>query len=201
MLDENAPVLFDLPAAEMPSIRINSRGLRPGVTPPRFAGRPAAVLPSLAVGGGNDKVKSQSAQAPSTRPNHDCVRLWSQMALDQVAANLRAGIVKSEATVVHDTLHYLACSSMQVIDLAELMAAARNPRCTPSRRRHGRNRVLTTVPRLGRQESAEPPALDSPAAVAKKRHPTAGSGESQRLTPINSHCSQPAHPCPTDAIG
>jgi hypothetical protein len=96
MLDENAPVLFDLPAAEMPSIRINSRGLRPGVTPPRFAGRPAAVLPSLAVGGGNDKVKSQSAQAPSTRPNHDCVRLWSQMALDQVAANLRAGIVKSD---------------------------------------------------------------------------------------------------------
>jgi len=30
--------------------------------------------------GGNDKVTSQSAQAPSTRPNHDCVRLRSQMA-------------------------------------------------------------------------------------------------------------------------
>jgi len=48
--------------------------------------------------------------------------LWEEAALDRVAANLRDGTVQVESTLVHDTTHYLAYSSMQVIDLPGLPA-------------------------------------------------------------------------------
>ena len=43
--------------------------------------------------------------------------LWEELALNQVAANLREGKVQAEATLVHDTTHYHAYSSMQVVEL------------------------------------------------------------------------------------
>jgi hypothetical protein len=43
--------------------------------------------------------------------------LWAEVALDRVAANLRDGTVQVESTLVHDTTHYLAYSSMQVVEL------------------------------------------------------------------------------------
>ena len=46
--------------------------------------------------------------------------LWEELALDRVAANLREGKIKGEETLVHDTTHYHAYSSMQVIELPEV---------------------------------------------------------------------------------
>jgi hypothetical protein len=43
--------------------------------------------------------------------------LWAELALDQVADNLRNGIVQAESTLVHDTTHYHAYSTMKVVDL------------------------------------------------------------------------------------
>ena len=48
--------------------------------------------------------------------------LWGEAALDRVAANLRAGTLQVEATVVHDTTHYHAYSAMQVLDLVAELA-------------------------------------------------------------------------------
>jgi hypothetical protein len=46
--------------------------------------------------------------------------LWEELALDRVAANLREGKIKAEETLVHDTTHYYAYSSMQAIELPEV---------------------------------------------------------------------------------
>lgn len=45
--------------------------------------------------------------------------LWGDAAVRQVAKNLREGIVKLEPTLVHDTTHYQAFSSMRVVDLPD----------------------------------------------------------------------------------
>jgi hypothetical protein len=45
--------------------------------------------------------------------------LWGDAAVGQVAINLRKGVVKLESTLVHDTTHYQAFSSMRVVDLPE----------------------------------------------------------------------------------
>jgi hypothetical protein len=50
--------------------------------------------------------------------------LWSDAALTAVAANLRSGRVRPEPTVVHDTTHFHAYSSMQVVELRRPSAAA-----------------------------------------------------------------------------
>ena len=48
--------------------------------------------------------------------------LWAELALDQVADNLRNGTVRAESTVVHDTTHYHAYSSMKVVELDPAVA-------------------------------------------------------------------------------
>jgi len=50
--------------------------------------------------------------------------LWEELALDRVAANLREGAIEVEDTLVHDTTHYHAYSSMQAVELPEV---AREP--------------------------------------------------------------------------
>lgn len=50
--------------------------------------------------------------------------LWEELALDRVAANLREGKVKVEPTLVHDTTHYHAYSSMQMVELPEAVEGA-----------------------------------------------------------------------------
>ena len=45
--------------------------------------------------------------------------LWGEAAVEQVAKNLKEGRVKLEPTLVHDTTHYQAFSSMRVVDLPE----------------------------------------------------------------------------------
>jgi hypothetical protein len=43
--------------------------------------------------------------------------LWGQAKVGQVARNLQAGRIHAEATLVHDTTHYHAFSSMQTVEL------------------------------------------------------------------------------------
>jgi len=45
--------------------------------------------------------------------------LWGEAAVGQVAKNLKEGFIKLEPTLVHDTTHYQAFSSMRVVDLPE----------------------------------------------------------------------------------
>jgi len=160
-LDENAPVLYQLPPCGTPSISLRPETLLPGITPPRFAGRPPKCFfamfnaflgvtiagqpaepqfvhqklrenPAFARTCGFtiprvDKPERQS-DIPSLRKlqQFDQIMtqngLWAEAALDRVADNLRAGTVRVESTLVHDTTHYLAYSSMQVIDLPDLPA-------------------------------------------------------------------------------
>jgi hypothetical protein len=46
--------------------------------------------------------------------------LWGELALDRVAANLREGKINVEETLVHDTTHYHAFSSMRTVELPEV---------------------------------------------------------------------------------
>jgi hypothetical protein len=50
--------------------------------------------------------------------------LWAELALDQVADNLRNGTVQPESTIVHDTTHYHAYSAMKVVELDPTVAEA-----------------------------------------------------------------------------
>ncbi|MGB3479685.1 MAG: hypothetical protein WBB67_11045 [bacterium] len=45
--------------------------------------------------------------------------LWGDAAVRQVAKNLEEGFIKLKSTLVHDTTHYQAFSSMRVVDLPE----------------------------------------------------------------------------------
>jgi hypothetical protein len=58
--------------------------------------------------------------------------LWGEAAVGQVAKNLREGVIKVESTLVHDTTHYEAFSSMQVIDLPEDQDPASSRDATPA---------------------------------------------------------------------
>jgi len=155
-LDEDAPRLYPPPQPPRPSIRIHPATLRPGVTPPRFAGRPPKCFFALCyaylgvtLAGQpaepqfvHDKLRENPAFArtcgftiprperPERQSDLPSLRklqqfdqimsdhgLWGQLALDRVAANLRDGIVQKESTLVHDTTHYHAYSSLQVIEL------------------------------------------------------------------------------------
>lgn len=160
-LDENAPVLYQLAPCQTPSISIRPETLHPGVTPPRFAGRPpkcffAMFKAFLGVTFAGQPAEPQfvhqklrenpafartcsftipRADKPERQSDIPSLRklqqfdqimtqngLWGEIALDRVAANLRDGTVRVESTLVHDTTHYLAYSSMRVIDLPKLSA-------------------------------------------------------------------------------
>ena len=161
-LDQNAAVLYQPPASPRPEISIRPQSLHPGVTPPRFAGRPPkcffALLKSflgLILAGQSpepefvyQKLRANPAFArtcgftiprpgkPSRQSDIPSLRklqqfdqimtengLWAELALDQVADNLRNGTVRAESTIVHDTTHYHAYSTMKVVALAPTVAA------------------------------------------------------------------------------
>jgi len=81
---------------------------------------------------------------PTRKPNND-----------RVAANLRDGTVQVESTLVHDTTHYLAYSSMQVIDLPDL------PACDEG----------VPEPAAGSSSAAAKARSDSPAAAKAAQTP------------------------------
>jgi len=80
-------------------------------------------------------------------------QLWAELALDQVAGNLRKGTVQAESTVVHDTTHYHAYSTMKVVDLD-------SPQQAPETAD-----VATTEPQAASQTSRQPQrvTVDGPA--------------------------------------
>ena len=56
---------------------------------------------------------------------------WGDVAVDQVARNLKSGCVQVESIVVHDTTHYPAYSSMQVVELPQAVEPSKNANATP----------------------------------------------------------------------
>ncbi len=111
--------------------------------------------------------------------------LWEELALDRVAANLREGKVKVEATLVHDTTHYHAYSSMQVIELPE---AAKEPsvpadKATATVKRDGKpvavacvEVVHVPVDQIGQQTTAKVEPADSPSVAATETNTTSVTG-------------------------
>ena len=57
--------------------------------------------------------------------------LWEELAVDRVAANLREGKIKMEDTLVHDTTHYYAYSSKQMVELPRVNDAEAGEGPTP----------------------------------------------------------------------
>jgi len=157
-LCEDAPILHEPEPLELPMIRVDPGTLRPGRTPPRFAGRAPKCFfamfkgfmgvavcgtppepqfvhqkltenPSFARSCGftlpDPRRGYRQSDVPSLRKleQFDQIMsdngLWGEAAVGQVAKNLKEGFIKLESTLVHDTTHYQAFSSMRVVDLPE----------------------------------------------------------------------------------
>jgi hypothetical protein len=118
--------------------------------------------------------------------------LWEELALDRVAANLREGKIKVEATLVHDTTHYHAYSSMQVIELPE---AAEEPfapadKAVAAVKVDGKpvavarvEVVRVPVDQIGQQRAAKVQPADSPSVAATETNTIAATGKTAK-TPV-----------------
>ena len=62
--------------------------------------------------------------------------LWQKAAVGQVADNIKAGHLLIESTLVHDTTHYPAYSSMQVVDIPRPQQGPERPEKKPERKSH-----------------------------------------------------------------
>jgi len=89
--------------------------------------------------------------------------LWGEVALDRVADNLRDGTVRVESTLVHDTTHYLAYSSMRVIDLSKLSAIGESVP-EPAAGDLANSVAQESVERLAGDHAADAAELSPPAA-------------------------------------
>ena len=156
-VDKKSPALYQRPEPETPLIRVLPREVAPGVTPLRWAGRPAKCFFSMLYAFLGTTLAGQRAEpqfvcqwlvenpafartcgftirrpgkperqsdVPSLRKLQQFDQLmtanglWEELAVDRVAANLREGKVEMEDTLVHDTTHYHAYSSKQMVKLA-----------------------------------------------------------------------------------
>lgn len=156
-VDKQSPALYQRPEPEAPLIRVLPREVAPGVTPLRWAGRPAKCFFSMLYAFLGTTLAGQRAEpqfvyqrlvenpafartcgftirrpgkperqsdVPSLRKLQQFDQLmtanglWEELAVDRVAANLREGKVEMEDTLVHDTTHYYAYSSKQMVELA-----------------------------------------------------------------------------------
>ena len=112
--------------------------------------------------------------------------LWEELALDRVAANLREGKIQVEATLVHDTTHYHAYSSMQVVELPE---AAKEPsvpadKVTATVKLDGKpvavacvEVVRVPVDQIGQQSTTKIQPADSPSVAATETNTTSAPGK------------------------
>jgi hypothetical protein len=155
-LCEDTPALYELPPSASPEIHVDPRGLRPGMPPPRWAGRKpkcffalfAAFVGVMAQGRpGEPEVVHKELQGnpsfartcgftlprkeqPYCRTDVPSLRklqqfdqimtslgLWGQAKVEQVVSNLQSGRIAMEFTLVHDTTHYPAFSSMQTVEV------------------------------------------------------------------------------------
>jgi hypothetical protein len=155
-VDKQSPALYQRPEPEAPLIRVLPREVAPGVTPLRWAGRPAKCFFSMLYAFLGTTLAGQPAEpqfvyqrlmenpafartcgftirrpgkperqrdVPSLRKLQQFDQLmttnglWEELALNRVAANLREGRFEREDTLVHDTTHYHAYSSKQMVEL------------------------------------------------------------------------------------
>ena len=125
--------------------------------------------------------------------------LWEELALDRVAANLREGKIKMEATLVHDTTHYHAYSSMQVIELPEAAEESTAPadKATAAVKVDGKpvtvarvEVVRVPVDQIGQQTAAKVQPADSPLVAATETEPTAATGTTAK-TPAKTVAAKP----------
>ena len=115
--------------------------------------------------------------------------LWEELALDRVAANLREGKITVEATLVHDTTHYHAYSSMQVIELPEAAEELTAPadKATAAVKVDGKpvavarvEVVRVPVDQIGQQTAAKVQPADSPSVAATETNTTAATGKTAK---------------------
>jgi hypothetical protein len=155
-VDKQSPALYQRPEPEAPLIRVLPREVAPGVTPLRWAGRPAKCFFSMLYAFLGTTLAGQPAEpqfvyqrlmenpafartcgftirrpgkperqrdVPSLRKLQQFDQLmttnglWEELALNRVAANLWEGRFEREDTLVHDTTHYHAYSSKQMVEL------------------------------------------------------------------------------------
>jgi len=205
-LNKDAEVLYQSPSPEACETSIDPQSLRPGVTPPRFAGRvpkcffamlnsfvgvihsgqpgePEFVYeklqenPSFARACGftipRPGEPPRASDIPSLRKlqQFDQIMrdngLWEELALQQVADNLRNGVVKPEPVIIHDTTHYHAFSEMKVVELdppvvetpvVEIVEKSSSTTQTPA--------VNSTETSTGASTESEPVSSDKPKPVA-----------------------------------
>ncbi|MDA1056132.1 MAG: hypothetical protein O3C40_37610 [Planctomycetota bacterium] len=208
-LDDTAAILFEQPELETPAIEIGPYTVRPGVTPPRFAGREpkcffAMLYAFLGVTLAGERPEPQwvhqklrenpaftrtcgftiprpgmserASDIPSLRKlqQFDQIMtengLWEEIALDQVAANLRAGKVEMESTLVHDTTHYHAWSSMTVVELPEA-ASASEQATEPSGDATDPKRTQEPPPSTGTTKQTKKKAKKKQPKKQRKSHP------------------------------
>jgi len=98
--------------------------------------------------------------------------LWSRAKVDQVACNLQAGRIQAESTLVHDTTHYHAFSSMQTVELPPpaLSAAKIEPAAAPE--------SIAPAPAAPLANAAKPTSKKGKKAnkARKKSHPKTTKG-------------------------
>lgn len=81
--------------------------------------------------------------------------LWGDAAVGQVAKNLKEGYVKLEPTLVHDTTHYRAFSSMRVVDLPEGGEGPSSNDAKPNKTKGDTGKPTTTKPRKKQRKKKE----------------------------------------------
>ncbi len=125
--------------------------------------------------------------------------LWEELALDRVAANLREGKIQAEATLVHDTTHYHAYSSMQVVELA---VAAEEPSAPADKpmvavKVDGKPVAVARVEvarvpvgQVGRPTKAKVQPANSPSVAATETNTTAATGKTAK-TPAKTAVGKP----------
>ncbi|MCH8242179.1 MAG: hypothetical protein IH897_06155 [Planctomycetes bacterium] len=125
--------------------------------------------------------------------------LWEELALDRVAANLREGKITVEATLVHDTTHYHAYSSMQVVELPEAAEELSAPadKATAVVKVDGKQVavarvevVRVPVDQIGQQTAANVQPADSPSVAATETNTTAATGKTAK-TPAKTAAGKP----------
>ena len=125
--------------------------------------------------------------------------LWEELALDRVAANLREGKIQVEATLVHDTTHYHAYSSMHVIELPEAVEEPSAPadKATAAVNVDGKpvavarvEVVRVPVDQIGQQRVAKVQPADSPSVAATETDTTAATGKTLK-TPAKTAAGKP----------
>jgi hypothetical protein len=156
-VDKESSAIYERPEPQAPLIRVLPREVAPGVTPQRWAGRPAKCFFSMLYAFLGTTLAGERAEpqfvyqrlvenpafartcgftirrpgkaerqsdVPSLRKLQQFDQLmtanglWEELALNRVAANLREGKIEMEDTLVHDTTHYHAYSSKQMVELS-----------------------------------------------------------------------------------